>query len=250
MGLSCSCDDFDKGDYDDWCEPGRRSVPPPGTKCCECCAPLPAEPLTCWIHMEVYEPDETGMPPHDVNLWPRLGDPYWPGHPTCSVLERHGEQMEHARDDWSDEHGWDSECDRFERVRSKDYRCERCEGLVAAIEDLGYCMIAPGDLVENHVEYVAEHGQHEIMWKCGADGVWHPRRMTRFDFARREAKRRWRNAVYIVLKGGWKHKVKTIWWRTGGRVPGKVMPRLGYVYRYDYDAKCYRWMQPKKREVA
>lgn len=243
MGLSCSCDDFDKSDYDHWWEPGGRSVPPPGTKCCECCGPLPAEPLTCVDHMEVYEPDEPE--PRD----------FTPPHPVTSnsltMIADHCEEMhEYAMEDYRDEHGWDSECERFERVRSTDYRCERCEGLVAAIEDLGYCMIAPGELPENHVEYVAEHGQHEIMWKCGADGVWHPRRMTQWDFAKREARRRWRNAAYIVFQGGWKHKVAMARARTIGRAIHSIMPRLGYVWRYDYDQKRMRYMRPEKREVA
>lgn len=246
MGLSCSCDDFDKSDHDNWWEPGRRSVPPPGTKCCECCAPLPDEPLTCVIHMEVYDPGD------DIEPEPR---DFTPPHPVTSnslgMIAEHCEEMhEDAMEDYRDRYGWDDECERFERVASKDYRCERCEGLVAAIEDLGYCMIAPGDLVDNHVEYVAEHGQHEIGWRPGRDGVWHPRRLTRLDFAKREARRRWRNAVYIVLQGGWKHKLRGAWIRSRGFVERKTMPRLGYVYRYDHEAKRHRWTHADKREVA
>lgn len=58
MGLSCSCDDFDKSDFERWWEPGGKSVPPAWSRCCECNAPLPPEKHDCIVHMEVYDPGE------------------------------------------------------------------------------------------------------------------------------------------------------------------------------------------------
>ena len=170
MGLSCSCDDFDKSECTSWWEPGRRRVPPAGETCCECCAPLPAEPCQTILRGEVYDPG-------DIEPEPRDFQPLYAV--TCDVLNRHLEQIEEAREDdidaWRDKHGWDSDCERFERFTT-DYRCERCEGLADAIEDLGYCMIEPGGLIDAHVEYVEQSGAPEMIWKRGRAGVWHPRR--------------------------------------------------------------------------
>lgn len=177
MGLSCSCDDFDKGDYDHWWEPGGRRLPPAGTRCCECAAPLPAEKHACIVHTEVYDPDETAdpRPPHPDEV---LGD-----KPDDSTTSRHWSQrydaMEQSHYDYADTHGWDSDYERFERTRGIDYRCERCEGLAEAIEDLGYCMIAPGDLIDCHVEYVEEHGDGNVIWKRDRFNVWQPRNKSR-----------------------------------------------------------------------
>lgn len=176
MGLSCSCDDFDKGDHDKWWEPGQRNRPPAGEKCCECNAPLPDEPLECWLTMEVYDPGDEVEEPRD----------FAPGHSvTCDVLNRHLEQLEEAHEDdmyeFQDEHGWDDDYERFERVAGKEFRCERCSDLVAAIEGLGYCAIGPGDLIENHVEYVAQNGHACMKWVKGQDGVLNPIRLQKIE---------------------------------------------------------------------
>lgn len=267
MTLSCSCYDFDKGEHESWWEPGQRIVPPAGETCCECAAALPSEPCATILHWEVYEPDEPA-PPEDVNRWPRFQGSYWLGLPTCDVLERHGEQMAQAIEDWRDAHGWDSDYERFERCDRIDYRCERCEDLAEAIEDLGYCMIGPGDLIDAHTEYVNDHARPsryedgepvydedhkrppEIMWRRDASGVWQPHRMTDQDKAKREVRRRWRNAVYFVWYGGWKTWLRwKVWPAIERRTVNPIMRRIGYERRYDYDARRLRWHR-KDREVV
>lgn len=250
MGLSCSCD-YDWDGESPWYEPGGFRVPTAGAACCECHAHLPAgEPAQAIDRYDPYEPEGEPPPyPEDV-----LDD-----EPECAVLARHWGQMYDAmgqsREDWEEAHGWHSENECYVE-ESTEFRCDRCAGLATALDGsakeggLGYCMILPGELVDNHVEYVAEHGQHEIGWWPGRDGVWQPRRLSRLDFAKREARRRWRNAAYIMFQGGWKWKLRTAWYRTGGRIPGKVMPRLGYVYRYDYERKRHYWTRPEKRSAT
>lgn len=233
MGLSCSCDDFDKGDFDHWWEPGGQGTPPPGTICCECGAPVPVEPRPCVDHMEVWEPANVPPAPWEID-----------------DSKMTYEEFLDAEDRWHafcDEHGWDSDCERFERCASSDYRCDRCDGLVESIESLGYCAIAPGDLIDNHVEYVAEHGSHEVIWKRGRDGILNPRRMTRLDFAKREAWRRWRRIRYFV-RYGWKTWLRwTVWGGIQRRTWHPVLRRLGYEFRYDWEAKEHRWMKPEAR---
>lgn len=225
MGLSCSCGEFDKGEYDRWWEPGRRSVPPPGTRCCECDAPLPdGEACQTILHGEVYDPGEIEPEPTEDD------DP-----------DESGEAFDARFDAWREKHGWDSEYERFERY-TRDYRCERCEGLADAIEDLGYCMIAPGELAEAHCEYVEQSGGAEMIWKRGRDGVLHPRRMTRWDFARREARRRVSNARYFWLHGGWKSALRyKLWPAIERRTVAPVMRALGYHRLYDHTTKRMRW---------
>lgn len=246
MGLSCSCDDFDKGDCDHWWEPGRKSVPPAGTRCCECCAPLPAVPLTCINHMEVYEPDEIELrPPHPEDV---LDD-----EPDDCNLRRHWRQrydaMEAEQEDYDDRHGWESDYERYERLISRDYRCERCEGLADAIEDMGYCMIGPGELAECHTEYVneiAKHSGHAVIWRQGKDGIWNPRPRTKAD-DRRDAlirfRRRW---YYRLFRGGWKHDLRwKVWepirWAIERRTVYPVMTFAAYHKAYDYEHKRLAW---------
>lgn len=230
MGLSCSCD-FDKGDADHWWEPGRAQVPPAGTRCCECDAPLPVEPHANIVSMEVFEPDEP-RPPHpedDDDLDAMSDDEF--------------DRREALYDEWADRNGWDSDYERCERVSARDYRCDRCDGLAVSIEDLGYCMIGPGDLIDAHCEYVAEQDQDtEIIWKRDRSGVLQPRRMTKRDYAARETRRRWNNVKYFWWCGGWKTWLR---WKVLFRAECKVMRALGYEYRYNGGG--YHW---QRREVA
>lgn len=204
MGLSCSCDDFDKGEHDRWWEPGSRLVPPAGTRCCECCAPLPATPHACIVHFEVYNPEDEiePRPPHPEDV---LDD-----EPEDFNLARHWAQrydaMEQAQEDYDRRHGWDSDYERFERVRSRDYRCERCDDLADAIEALGYCMIPPGELIESHLEYAEEHGTGNLIWKPFA-GVWHPYKRIPEDDLRDGIKLRLRRARFW-LRYGWKNDLR------------------------------------------
>lgn len=235
MGLSCYCDDFDKSEHTKWFEPGRRSVPQPDETCCECNAPLPAETCQSILCGEVYEPD-VEMPPHPEDV---LGD-----EPSDINLARHWDQrysaMEAERDELCDKYGWDDECERFERY-SVQHRCERCEDLASAIEDIGYCMIIPGDLMESHCEYVEQSGGAEMIWKPNRYGIWHPRRMTRTDFATREARRSARNALFFV-RFGWRLWLRyTVWGAIERRTVAPVMRWLGYHNHYDHERKQMTW---------
>lgn len=237
MGLSCYCDDFDKGEHDHWWEPGRTTVAPAGEQCSECNAPVGGIQCRTICDCEVYEPDED-LPPHPEDV---LGD-----EPDCSTLSRHWCQLYDAMETYREQRetalGWDSDYERFERS-TLSYRCERCSDLAESIEDLGYCMIEPGGLPSAHEEYVEQSGKPEILWQPDRDGVLHPRRMSQWDFARREAKRRWRRAVGFVWYGGWKSWLR---WRVWGRIKTRlivpVRRYLGQEYKYDYDAKKYRWI--------
>ena len=54
--------------------------------------------------------------------------------------------------EWRDNHpDWEGDYERFERVASVDYRCDRCDGFATSIEDLGCLLAAPGDLIESHI---------------------------------------------------------------------------------------------------
>lgn len=223
MTLSCACNDFDKGDHDSWWEPGRRSVPPPGERCCECNAALPAgEKRASILHGEVYEPDAAAL----------AADPE-PEEPEDDDWDK----FDARYDAWRDRHGWDSKFERFERYTS-EYRCERCEDLAAAIEDLGYCMIAPGELPDAHAEYVNER-RHQIIWKQNPDGVWHPRPEMPEDRLIAEITRRWRRTVSWV-RWGWRHDMQFKVWH-------RVMRGLGYQYHYDYQSKSYHWKRRERR---
>lgn len=245
MGLSCSCEDFIKGDCEMWWQPGGRSVPPAGATCCECNAPLPPEPAQCFEHMEVYEP-EVERPQHPDND-DSLGD-----EPDDSTLRRHWHQrydaLERAYDDFADKYGWCSDDERFEQIDRIDYRCERCEGLATALDGaadeggLGFCLIAPGRLIEAHGDYIEMSGGAEMIWKRGRDGALHPRRMTRADYAKRNLRRRLFNARYFWLHGGWKSALRyKLWPAIERRTTAPVMRSLGYHRTYDPDKKRLRW---------
>lgn len=173
MGLSCHC--YDYSDFDSWWEQGTDSVPPPGTKCCECCAPLPAEPCETIILYEKTDEPSEGCPPHPEDVLP---DP-----PGCEVQYRHWEQlydeMERAYDDYRDENGWDSDQESY-TTHDMSYRCERCAGLALALTGgkaaggLGYCLIPPGELIECLGDYADIQGLTPRKWVRGKDGVFNP----------------------------------------------------------------------------
>lgn len=234
MGLSCSCSDFDPSEHDSWFEPGRRSVPPAGTRCCECAATLPAgEKCATILNGEAYEPDEATLaadPEPDEDDYP----------------DEDGPSFDDILDAWRDRHGWCSDQDRFVHY-THEYRCERCSGLAEAIEDMGYCMIGPGDLIDCHTEYVNEVQEladgverHEIIWERRGDGVWHPRRKTDRDRRREAVRRRWRGLV-SWLRYGWKLDLKYKVWH-------RVMRAAGYQFQHDYKTRKYYWAR-KPRAV-
>lgn len=253
MTLSCSCAEFDRGDHESWWEPGRPSIPPAGTRCCECNALLPSgvEHKTIW-HGEVYDPGEIEpqpRPPWDVDADEMTDDEF--------------DAVERAWDAYCAKYGWDSDTERFERFDTS-YRCERCADLATALEGdeseggMGFCMIAPGELTAAHEECVNEVQElapgvvrREIIWSQNKDGVWHPRRKTAADRRREELDRRWRNAKSWV-RYGWRHDLRFKVW-----FPAKVrvMHALGYEYRYeryDRDRKrsIYRWQRKPRRPPA
>lgn len=248
MGLSCACDYFDKGDCDRWWEHGRPSIPEAGTRCCECNAPLPNENCDTILKGAVYEPDVERPPyPEDV-----MGK-----EPADSVLSRHWDQrydaLQAVLDDFDDEYGWDSECERFERFTT-EYRCERCADLAFAFEGdeddggMGYCMIAPGELPEAHCDYMLESGAPEMIWTKNGDGVFNPRRMTRRDFAKRAVQRSLSKTKYFLFHKGWLLWLRfRLWSAITRRTVDPIMYRLGYTKRYDYANKQVVWKLIKTR---
>lgn len=250
MGLSCSCEDFDAADYESWWEPGRPSVPPAGERCCECGAHLPdgVECKTIW-HGEVYDPGEIEPAPRAP--WDVDAD---------EMDDEAFAVIEGAWDAYCDKHGWDSERERFERFYTS-YRCERCADLATALDGderdggLGFCMIAPGELIDNHTEYVNEVqelapgvARREIIWKQDSDGVWHPRRKTVADRRREEIARHWCNARYW-LRYGWRSDLR---WKVLFPARTRVMRALGYQYTYiRHDTatrkSIYSWQRAEKR---
>ncbi|MEQ1694389.1 MAG: hypothetical protein ABL901_00980 [Hyphomicrobiaceae bacterium] len=227
MGLSCSCGDFDKSDYDRWWEPARHAVPPAGEACCECDAPLPAGLKAQAIcAMEVFNPTE----PCPAN----------PDDSDEDLSDAEFKHLEQAYDAWAARNGWDSESERCERAAETCYRCERCEDLADSIEALGYCMIGPRELIECHCEYVDEHLEGpELHWVRDAAGVLHPRRMTRRDFAMRWIRQRPRR-IYSFWRWSVPSRIRGLWWRT----QAAIMRRLGYRYSYDSSSKSYRYVRP------
>lgn len=180
MALSCSCYDFDPCDYDSWWETGCDAIPPPGQKCCECRAPLPeGKPVETFISFEAYDPEDEdltippdpedvlGDEPEDVNLYR-----FW---------EQRYDAMEEDRERTLDALGWDSDQGRYVRETHREYRCERCADLAESFEaskedgGLGFCKIAPGELIEAHMEFgQMQDPPIEIRWRKGDDGVFNP----------------------------------------------------------------------------
>lgn len=233
MGLSCSCDDFDKGDYDRWWDAPYTRAAPAGATCCECDAAIPegsqVQAFDCWT---VFEPD---VPE------PRSFEPLY--RVTDSVLERHADQLaeeyELARERWEDETGWDWDTERHERIEGVDYRCERCADLAVALDGtkaeggLGFCLIGPGQLIETHLEYVTDYvGGPPMTWARGKDGVFHPRRKTVWEL-RREALGRKRRQISYFFRYGWRY------WLT--QEVCKIRRALGYQYEYDMNTGSYVW---------
>lgn len=227
MTLSCSCTDFDPAEHDSWWEPGRASIPPPGSRCCECNALLPdGEKRQTILAHTVVEPKEPM--------------PEWPYNAEADEEE---ERLEAAWVAWAERNGWDSETERCVETAA-EHRCERCGDLADAIEDMGYCMIAPGSLIEAHEEYVNDVQEladgvvrREIIWTKDKAGVWNPRRKTDAD-RRREARRRLWSRTKAYARYGWKLDLQYKVWH-------RVMRWSGYQYHYDYEAKRYHW---KRRE--
>lgn len=236
MTLYCSCADFEKSEHEKWWEPGRRSIPPSGARCCECGALLPeGEARASILEGEVYDPyDIEPMPrsPWDVDA--------------DEMTDEEFAAVERAWDAYCDKHGWDSETKRFERFDIA-YRCERCGDLADAIEDMGYCMLAPGSLIEAHEEYVNEVQEfatgivrREIVWRRDKSGVWNPRRKTVWDHRREAARRLYCRVRGFVWYGGWRRFVEfTVWHR--------MMRAAGYRYHYDYKTKTYGWQRKPRK---
>ncbi len=226
MGLSCSCEDFDKSEFDWWYEPGGAAAAPAWCTCCECDAPIAeGEQVQTIDHWEVYEPDEALPPDPDDSDEDLSDDDY--------------RRISKARDEACDRLGWDDDCERFERLERVDYRCERCSDLAETIEALGYCMVPPGELIGQHCEYVEQSGGHEVIWKRDAAGVLQPHRMTRLDFAIREAGVLRRRALYF-MRYGWQG---TLRYRVWFPLQAAVMTRLGYHYRYLHAPHVYGWVR-------
>ena len=222
MGLSCECyGDFDKGDFENWWEPGGLAIPPAGAKCCECNAPLPTEKCESFGHMEVWEP-EGNPPPHPDDL---------PDAETIPDAEAYA--IERAHDDWKDENGWDDEVERYERCIGSDYRCERCSDLASSIEDLGYCLIGPGELIEDHGEFIAEHGYAPRLWRAGPDGVLNPYPWRRRDYVASWVRKKRLNAWYF-LRYGWKHWLR---WKVYERIRHPYTAYRTWKFWRDYRRK-------------
>jgi hypothetical protein len=233
MGLSCECSgNFDKGEYDNWWEPGGLAVPPVGTKCCECCAPLPAEECASFDHMEVWEPQAP---------WPLHPDD-WPNVESLSDVEF--AEAEKAFDDFNDANGFDSETERFERCVAADYRCERCSDLASSIEDLGYCLIGPGELIEDHGEFIHEHGYTPRLWRAGADGVYNPHPWRRRDKVASWVRKKRINAWYFV-RYGWKHWLR---WKVYDRILHPYTAyRTGKFWREYHRREGAAWPSTQER---
>lgn len=207
MGLSCECGDFDKADFDVWWEVGRDSFPDLDERCCECNAPLDVhDTYATFLHFEVYEPQDLDTEP----LPPTRSEP-WPGasQSELDAYEQEWDDYEQRLGEWRDDRGWDEDCQRFERLMAQDWRCHRCQGIAEAFETLDYCLIAAGDVIYCHMEYLEEKGRWPMIWEKNADGVLNPRRMTRPEIIKRDARRRWRRFKGHVL---WKRH----YWRSMG----------------------------------
>lgn len=176
MGLSCSCD-FEKGEYERWYEPGGLRSAPSGTRCCECGAAIPeGDVVNTTFEFEVYEPEE------ERPEWNGPPEPFrWAEAEEAVALwdEAYGlamQAIEAAQERYDAKYGFDREYERCERLAYTSFRCERCGGLAESIEDLGYCMIVPGELPEAHAEYVYEHSGANIRWVPDQNGVLNPKR--------------------------------------------------------------------------
>jgi hypothetical protein len=193
MALSCSCSDFDKSELDKWWERDGREVPPDGARCCECNAPLEQVPCECFARYETYEP-KGEPPPHPDDL---------PDEEFERLTKTEVWSMEALWDDWQSDHGWDADCERYERVTDVLYRCERCSDHASIYEDLGYCTIEPGKLIEANAEYISWTGAAPRKWVPDATGRLDPRPLTRPErLARRIKAIRPRVRWYCVY--GWK----------------------------------------------
>lgn len=170
MSLSCSCDDFCKGEFDEWWQGPNATVSPTGETCVECGAAIPeGSEVTVFHHWEVYEPN--------------VKRPFDPEAELCDEpedfnLARHWEQLYAAMQEDLDAHadafGWDFDDERYERVTSSDYRCERCSDVASSIEAHGFCLIAPRELIDAHEEFVAmQNNGRRVEW-MKRDGVFHP----------------------------------------------------------------------------
>lgn len=172
MGLSCSCHDFDKGEFEYWWDAPYQTTTQSDTTCCECNAVIPVgTPATAFDSMEAYTPDvPVPRAPWDVDAKEEMSDDDF-------------EKLEKAWDEFCDQYGWDSDYERFERCTSTDYRCERCSDLAKALDGskdeggLGFCLIGPGELIDAHHDYIAMSGGRKMQWLPDVGGVLHPQRV-------------------------------------------------------------------------
>ena len=229
MGLSCACYDFDKGDYERWWESASNRRPPSGTRCCECGAPLPTdEKAICFAEWEVFNPaipeppsadneQECGFPPYPQFRW---RSSYTPEEreeiriATAEWEQEYGPAIEfyrQQREDWESDNGWDDEYQRCERITEYRFRCDRCQGLAEAIEELGYCTLGPDEVIDAHIEYAEEHSGVKLKW-ANDRGTFNPRRWNRADYVEDAANRFWSRIRFYILYG-WKLtlRYKIIW---------------------------------------
>jgi hypothetical protein len=220
MILSCSCEDFDKSDYDRWWEPGGMAVPPSGSRCVECRAPLSDEPCESFDHMEIWEPVDQ-QPPHPDTL---------PEYEQLKLSDADFTAMEIAHEDWLDDHGWDDECERFERCTGSDYRCGRCSDLAASIVDLGYCLIGPGELIDDHMEFIRKHGLAPRIWRADDGGTLNPHPVHPRDYVASWV-RRTRLSMRHFLRYGWKPWLR---WRVYERIRHPVIAYRNWKMLREY----------------
>lgn len=256
MALSCECQDFDKYEHESWWEAGRAGLPPEGECCVECGKKLdPTVKCATFLHWEVFTPE--GPEPPDFEYDGEIdGIPQQTSYPwstngmskaqleeirICRALwdERFGiiEQWYiHQREEWERIHGFDDEGRRCERVVARDYRCERCGDLADSIEELGYCTIHMGQLIEAHMEFIEEHGLAPMVWRKDRDGVLNPVRLTRMEIMRRDVMDAYRRAIFNL-----RYEMKKAWWRSSYRFSNNARIKAAYGRYKD-------WLKKRKEK--
>lgn len=204
MNNFCTCGtdggdyDFDKGDHDHWWECDAKRVPPVGAKCCECDAPLPTDrKRDAAVHYEVYEPDE---PEPEA---PPSMDFYFARKDYSEEDIAKFDAMQEALEAFRSKHGWDDECERYEREVGADFRCDRCEGEVEILAQLDVCVSSPGELPGLHEDHYWQAHRRRIRWRPDADGVFQPMPWRLTDYARH-----YRRKIYWRIHSEWSWKFK------------------------------------------
>jgi hypothetical protein len=93
-----------------------------------------------------------------------------------------------------------------------NYRCDRCQSLAESYQELGYCVIGCGDVIDANIEYARHFSGVDLKWVRNSSGILNPRKCTNYDYAVARMLRIFRS-IYCFMRYRWMFFIrwKIVW---------------------------------------